>query len=70
MLIKLNDLIDKYAPNFKALMEKYPVIKKGITMPDGNIYSLPTFYDPEFQCVILGAKISIFEGGQGEGPEW
>lgn len=52
--IPLNDLIDQYAPNFKALMEKYPVIEKGITMPDGNIYGLPTIYDPEFRSVLYG----------------
>ncbi|MDR0267411.1 extracellular solute-binding protein [Paenibacillus sp.] len=52
--IPLNDLIDKYAPNFKALMDKYPIIKKGITMPDGNIYGLPTIYDPEFKSVLYG----------------
>lgn len=52
--IPLNDLIDQYAPNFKALMEKYPVIEKGITMPDGNIYGLPTLYDPEFRSVLYG----------------
>ncbi|MEC0126501.1 extracellular solute-binding protein [Paenibacillus pabuli] len=52
--IPLNDLIDKYAPNFKALMKKYPVIGKGITMPDGNIYGLPTLYDPEFKSVLYG----------------
>lgn len=50
----LNDLIDKYAPNFKAVMEKYPIIAKGITMPDGNIYGLPTIYDPEFKSVLYG----------------
>jgi putative aldouronate transport system substrate-binding protein len=59
VLIKLNDLIDKYAPNFKAIMDKYPQVKKGITMPDGNIYSLPTFYDPEFESVINAAKMWI-----------
>ncbi len=50
----LNDLIDKYAPNFKALMEKYPIIEQGITMGDGNIYSFPVFYDPEFLGLRIG----------------
>lgn len=40
-LIPLEGLIDKYAPNFKALMDKYPEIKADITFPDGHIYSLP-----------------------------
>ncbi|WP_165972133.1 extracellular solute-binding protein [Paenibacillus piri] len=41
ILIPLNDLIDKYAPNFKAILEKHPDVKKSIIAPDGNIYSLP-----------------------------
>ncbi|TQS75005.1 extracellular solute-binding protein [Ornithinibacillus gellani] len=48
VLIPLNDLIDKYAPNFKALMKEYPEIEQAITMPDGNIYAFPTMGDPDF----------------------
>lgn len=40
-IIPLEDLIDQYAPNFKALMEEYPEIKADITYPDGHIYSMP-----------------------------
>jgi putative aldouronate transport system substrate-binding protein len=40
-LIPLEGLIDKYAPNFKALMNTYPGIKADITFPNGHIYSLP-----------------------------
>jgi putative aldouronate transport system substrate-binding protein len=40
-LIPLEGLIDKYAPNMKALLEKYPDARKTITAPDGHIYSLP-----------------------------
>lgn len=53
-LIKLNDLIDKYAPNLKKILEQYPDIKKGITMPDGNIYSFPNLLAPEFTSVRMG----------------
>ena len=42
----LNDLIDQYAPNIKALLEERPDIKKAITMPDGNIYSIPAVNAP------------------------
>jgi len=41
LLLPLNDLIDEYAPNFKALMEENPNIEKSITTTDGNIYALP-----------------------------
>lgn len=42
MLIPLNDLIDQYAPNLKAILDENPQYRKQITAPDGNIYSLPT----------------------------
>lgn len=57
--IKLNDLIDQYAPNFKSLMEKYPDLKKGLTMPDGNIYSFPSFYSPEFLPMLIGTPLWV-----------
>ncbi|MEF3304752.1 extracellular solute-binding protein [Paenibacillus sp. GYB003] len=57
--IKLNDLIDKYAPNFKKLLEKYPDLKKGLTMPDGNIYSFPSFYSPDFLPMLIGTPLWV-----------
>ncbi|MCS7462863.1 extracellular solute-binding protein [Paenibacillus doosanensis] len=45
ILIPLNDLIDNYAPNLKAIFEKYPDVKQSITAPDGNIYTLPQLND-------------------------
>lgn len=59
IFIKLNDLIDQHAPNLKALLEKYPDVKKGLTMPDGNIYSFPGVYDPEFKSVLSSAKMWV-----------
>lgn len=41
LLIPLEDLIDKYAPNFKSLMDENPNIEPSITTPDGHIYALP-----------------------------
>lgn len=55
--IKLNDLIDKYAPNFKKLLDQNPALKKGITMPDGNIYSFPTYYDPNFTYLLVSSPL-------------
>ncbi|MFE5324017.1 ABC transporter substrate-binding protein [Paenibacillus sp. NPDC056579] len=59
VFVKLNDMIDKYAPNFKKLMDKYPDIRKGLTMPDGNIYSLPSFYDPSFLPMLIGTPLWV-----------
>lgn len=61
VFIPLNDLIDQYAPNFKRLMEQYPDIRKGLTMPDGNIYSMPSFYDPALLSMLIGAPLWINE---------
>ncbi|MBO0994322.1 extracellular solute-binding protein [Bacillus sp. SD088] len=59
IFMPLNDLIDKYAPNIKAAMEKHPDIKKGLTMPDGNIYSIPSYYSPDFLSMLIGKPIWI-----------
>lgn len=56
IFIPLNDLIKEHAPNLNKILEEYPDIKKGITFPDGNIYSFPTIYSPEFQSLLVGAK--------------
>lgn len=55
-IIKLNDLIDKYAPNLKKLMEENPAIRKAITFPDGNIYSLPSIVSQDFLSVRLSSR--------------
>ncbi|MBD1221338.1 extracellular solute-binding protein [Virgibacillus halodenitrificans] len=54
--IKLNDLIEEYAPNLTKLMEEHPEVRKAITFPDGNIYSLPTIQDPNFLSLLVGAR--------------
>ncbi|GGD82860.1 extracellular solute-binding protein [Paenibacillus nasutitermitis] len=59
VFIKLNDLIDQYAPNLKKLLDQYPEVRKGLTMPDGNIYSFPLIYDPQFTSVLGGGKVWI-----------
>ena len=46
--IKLNDLIEDYAPNLQAIFDDYPEIEQAITFPDGNIYSLPYLISPDF----------------------
>src|SRR5699024_8006672 len=46
--IPLNDLLDEYMPNHTAILDDNPSIREGLTYPDGNIYTLPQIYDPEF----------------------
>lgn len=55
VLIKLNDLIEKHAPNLKRILDQNPDIKKAITLPDGNIYGLPTLTDPAFESMRSGS---------------
>jgi putative aldouronate transport system substrate-binding protein len=57
VLLPLNDLIDQYAPNVKKLFELDPAIRKGYTMPDGNIYTFPTVAEPDFTSVRVGGRI-------------
>ena len=59
IFIPLNDLIDQYAPNFKRILEEDPDLKRGLTMPDGNIYSFPRIFDPNFKSVLAGWKLWI-----------
>jgi putative aldouronate transport system substrate-binding protein len=44
-LIPLEGLIDTYAPNTKKIFAERPDIKKGVTAPDGHIYSLPMVFE-------------------------
>jgi len=37
----LNDLIDRYAPNIRALFDARPYLENFVTAPDGNIYHIP-----------------------------
>lgn len=41
VLIPLEGLIDKYAPNLKQILKDNPEVRSSITLPDGHIYSLP-----------------------------
>lgn len=41
IIIPLENLIDKYMPNLKAVFEKYPEYRVMCTAPDGHIYSFP-----------------------------
>ncbi len=41
VIIRLNDLIDKYAPNFQKLMKDHPEWRKQIVTDEGDIYGFP-----------------------------
>jgi len=56
MLIPLEGLIEKYAPNLKKLFDQYPEAKKSVTATDGHIYSLPVI---RLQAAGRGDKVWI-----------
>ena len=58
-LMPLNDAIEKYMPNLTGLLNATPEIRKGLTFPDGNIYSLPTIYDAEFDSLRMQQKLWV-----------
>lgn len=41
VIVPVEDLINKYMPNFKKILDKNPQYKAMITAPDGHIYSFP-----------------------------
>lgn len=47
VLTPLNDLIDKYAPNYKKFLEENPDVKRFTTADDGNIYWIPFIQELE-----------------------
>jgi putative aldouronate transport system substrate-binding protein len=57
ILVPLNDLIEKWAPETKKLFATIPWYKKAVTAPDGNIYALPQI-DECFHCTY-GQKMWI-----------
>jgi putative aldouronate transport system substrate-binding protein len=42
ILIPLEGLIEKYAPNIQKMFDDSPEIKQSVTAPDGHIYALPS----------------------------
>ncbi|RVX42726.1 putative aldouronate transport system substrate-binding protein [Nonomuraea polychroma] len=53
VILPLNDLIAKYAPNIQKALEANPAYKTLATAPDGKIYGLPQWNDC-FHCSYQG----------------
>lgn len=45
VILPLNELINKYAPNIKRILKENPTIRKQMTASDGNIYSIDEFFE-------------------------
>ena len=45
LVLDIAPYLDEYAPNIKAMFEKYPDVRKSNMTEDGKIYLLPVVYD-------------------------
>ncbi|MGG1513873.1 ABC transporter substrate-binding protein [Paenibacillus oryzisoli] len=56
-IVKLNDLIDKYAPNLKKLLDAHPDWKKQISTDEGSIYAFPFLRGDDKVRVFFGPSV-------------
>ena len=47
VIIKLNDPIDKWAPDVKKAFQKFPVARREATLDDGTLYCFPQIYSTQ-----------------------
>ncbi|MGE5549730.1 MAG: extracellular solute-binding protein [Bacteroidota bacterium] len=57
LIIELNDLIDKYAPNFQKLMRQHPEWRKMVADDAGKIYFFPFVRSSELNKLMNGFMI-------------
>ncbi len=58
VFLRLNELVDEYAPNFKQLMEEDDDLRKDIVTDEGNIWGIP-MVDIEAQKPFTGPIVRI-----------
>lgn len=58
MIVKLDELVDKYMPNLQQAMEKRPQLKSMIKYGDGSIYALPFYQEDPYTSVYNKAYIN------------
>ena len=56
-IIKLNDVIDKYAPNLKKLIDSDPDLEKMLKTDNGSYYAFPFLRGDEELCTYSGPII-------------
>ncbi|WP_282942677.1 extracellular solute-binding protein [Paenibacillus sp. RC67] len=56
-IIKLNDIIAKYAPNFKKVLDSNPEWKKQIVTDEGSIYGFPFLRGDDYLLVSNGIAL-------------
>lgn len=56
VIIPLNELINRYAPNIKRLLIENPEYRKQITAADGGIYSIDEFFEANHYCARVAIR--------------
>lgn len=56
-ILKLNDLIDKYAPNLKKYLKEHPEVDKMVKTDSGSYYAFPFIRGDEYLQVFQGPII-------------
>ncbi|MDF2659663.1 MAG: transporter substrate-binding protein [Paenibacillus sp.] len=56
-IIRLNELIDKHAPNLSKVLKDNPQFRKLITTDEGNIYVMPFLLGDELLAIVNGPVI-------------
>ncbi|NOU66106.1 extracellular solute-binding protein [Paenibacillus sp. LMG 31461] len=56
-ILKLNDLIDKYAPNLKKYLKEHPDVDKMVKTDNGSYYAFPFIRGDEYLQVFQGPMI-------------
>jgi putative aldouronate transport system substrate-binding protein len=57
VIIPLNELINKYAPNIKRILNENPQLRRQMTSADGGIYSINEFYEAnEYYYTVMIRK--------------
>ncbi len=57
VILRLNELIDRYAPNLKAVLAKHPEWRKQIVTDEGDIYAFPFIRGDDLLLVSSGLAI-------------
>ena len=52
VLVALDDLLAKYAPNITAIIDEYPIYESFLRSMDGNLYQLGSLTDEGFDSLI------------------
>jgi len=56
-IIKLNDIIDKHAPNLKKILDTHPDWKKQVVTDEGSIYGFPFLRGDDYLLVSNGIAL-------------